>query len=167
MRIGLIGDVRAKHGVAMPAKELFVSALFQARRGYAERVCDLWFILSAGHGLLHPDQVIKPYDRTLTGESKATKEQWARKVLWQLDQAASHWRGSVVEVHAPDEYRSFGLIQGLEDRGAIVQMPAEHLSGGAQLAFYATAEVIDLTEQAQKVIDLPSYGPDPARPHPE
>jgi hypothetical protein len=167
MRLGLIGDVRAKLEVAAPAKELFTSHMFQARRAYAERVCDLWFVLSAQHGLLHPDQVVKPYDRTLVNESRAVKEQWSRKVLWQLDQAAHHWRGAVVEVHAPDEYRSFGLLTGLEDRGAIVTVPAEHLSGGEQLAFYNTAEVIDITEKAQKVIDLPSFGPDPARPHPD
>ena len=32
MRLGLIGDVRAKLDVAAPAKELFTSHMFQARR---------------------------------------------------------------------------------------------------------------------------------------
>jgi hypothetical protein len=168
VRIGLIGDVRAKHGVAAPAKELFVSPLFQARRKYAERVCDRWFVLSAAHGLLHPDQVVKPYDRSLANEPRAVKEQWSRKVLWQLDQAWTIWRDTVVEIHGPDEYRSFGVVDGLEERGAVVDIPAEHLTGGEQLAFYASAEVIDLTEAAaDPAANLPSFGPAAARPRPD
>lgn len=165
VRIGLIGDVRAKHGVTAPAKELFVSPLFQARRKYAERVCDRWFVLSAAHGLLHPDQAVKPYDRSLADEPRSAKEQWARKVLWQLDQAWATWRDTVVEIHAPDEYRSYGLVDGLEYRGAEVEVPAEHLSGGEQLAYYASAEVIDLTAAKEQTVDLPSFGPAAARDH--
>lgn len=163
MRIGLIGDVKTKRDVRAPARELFTSPLFQARRSYAERVCDIWFILSAQHGLLHPDQVVAPYDRSLAGADRATKEQWARRSLWQIDQAWREWRDTIVEFHAPEEYRSFGLVDGLEQRGAVVLVPAEHFGGGEQLAFYAEAKVIDLTEAAQPP-PVPNYGPAAARP---
>lgn len=42
------------------------SQLFTASRRYAEATCDAWFVLSAKHGLLRPDDIIEPYDARLT-----------------------------------------------------------------------------------------------------
>ncbi len=43
-----------------PAKDLYVSALFDKERAYAERTGIPWFILSAQHGLVAPDEVLEP-----------------------------------------------------------------------------------------------------------
>jgi hypothetical protein len=136
LRLGLVGDVKPKLSHAAPARDLFVSPVFRARRSYVERSCDLWFILSSTHGLLHPDQVVEPYLKTITGASMPVKVKWSARVLWQLDHAWDGWRDTIVEIHAGADYRSFGLTEGLYDRGARVEVPTEHLSGGAQLAFY-------------------------------
>jgi hypothetical protein len=42
------------------AKDLYASALFLKSRSYAERVGGRWFILSAKHGLLGPEELVAP-----------------------------------------------------------------------------------------------------------
>ncbi|WP_395858435.1 DUF6884 domain-containing protein [Arthrobacter sp. KBS0702] len=39
--------------------------MFKKASAYAELTCDRWYILSAKHGLLHPDEIIQPYDMRL------------------------------------------------------------------------------------------------------
>jgi len=51
------------------AKDLYVSTLFFGRRSFVERSCGQWWILSAEHGLVHPDEVLGPYDVTLKDAS--------------------------------------------------------------------------------------------------
>jgi hypothetical protein len=49
--------VSQKERIALPAKRLYRSALFQGRRSYAEAAARPWFIISARYGLVDPDQV--------------------------------------------------------------------------------------------------------------
>ncbi len=44
------------------ALEPYVSQLFKKASAYAELTCDSWYVLSAKHGPVHPDEVIEPYD---------------------------------------------------------------------------------------------------------
>lgn len=46
------------------------SQLFTASRHWAEATCDAWFVLSAKHGLLAPDDVIDPYDERMQGKPR-------------------------------------------------------------------------------------------------
>ena len=57
MRVGLVGCVKKKGSSPAPAGDLYISPLFIGRRRFVEASCDRWFILSALHGLLDPDQV--------------------------------------------------------------------------------------------------------------
>jgi hypothetical protein len=164
VRLGLVGDVKTMQVHPVAARDLFLSPLFEARRRYVERHCDVWYILSARHGLLHPDQVVGPYRGMLSLHSRPTKEKWAARVLWQLDHAWDYWKDTVVEIHAGADFRNFGLTDGLVDRGAKFEVPAEHLTGGGQLAFYAAAEVVDLRPDNGHEETLISYGPTAARP---
>jgi hypothetical protein len=65
MRLALVSCVKRKASGPRPAKDLYVSPLFRALRTYAETSSDTWYILSAEHGLLHPETVVAPYERTL------------------------------------------------------------------------------------------------------
>jgi len=47
---------------------------------YVRSQCDRWFILSAKHGLVHPDQEISPYDETLNDKARSEREAWAAAV---------------------------------------------------------------------------------------
>lgn len=136
VRIGLVGCVKTKLDRRVPAKDLYTSPLFRGRRAFVEASCEQWFILSAKHGLLSPAEEVEPYDETLKAGSPQERRAWAERVLHKLDAVRPSVNGDVFEIHAGSEYRAFGLADGLRARGAAVDVPAEHLSQGAQLAFY-------------------------------
>ena len=136
-RVGLVGCVKSKRSVPTPAADLYNSALFRGRRAFVERSCQTWYVLSAEHGLVEPDRVLAPYDKTLSGASRDEKRQWSDWVLIQIDDLGFGVASTTFEIHAGAEYRDFGLVNGLERRGATVEVPTAHLSQGQQLAFYA------------------------------
>jgi hypothetical protein len=140
-RIGLVGCVKKKADGPRPAKDLYLSALFAGRRHFVERTCDEWWILSADHGLVHPDDNLKPYDVTLKDAGRAARGKWSARVLATIDERVRPTTGDVFEVHAGAEYRDYGLIVGLEEtRGCVVEVPTEGMPIGRQLQFYKEAE---------------------------
>ncbi|MGZ5227486.1 MAG: DUF6884 domain-containing protein [Burkholderiales bacterium] len=56
--IFLVSCVSRKAGMPLPARALYTSDLFRKVRAFVERAGGPWFILSAEHGLVHPDTVI-------------------------------------------------------------------------------------------------------------
>ncbi len=136
-RIGLVGCVKKKKGLAAPARDLYISTLFRGRRSYVEQSCSEWWILSAEHGLVSPDQVLAPYDVTLKDLGSPERRYWSRRVLVDLKLQASPVSGDVVEIHAGSEYRDFGLVQGLQRLGCLVEIPTQGLRFGHQLRFYS------------------------------
>jgi hypothetical protein len=136
-RIGLVGCVKRKVSQAAPARDLYASPLFLGRRRFVERTCDRWYILSALHGLVDPDQSLEPYDRTLKNASISERRAWSTRVLDQLSRAVGDVAGLTFEIHAGAEYIEFGLRQALEREGAQVDLPAKGLRMGEQLAFYS------------------------------
>src|SRR4051812_13135854 len=130
MRVGLVGCVKSKQDRWVPAQDLYTSTLFIGRREYVERTCDQWFVLSAEHGLLRPSDVIGPYDVSLKDEPEAARQLWSYRVLHSIDQLGLDLARTTFEVHAGKQYRSSGLVAGLEQRGATVEVLAEHLSQG-------------------------------------
>lgn len=136
MKIGLVGCVKTKRTAGAAARDLYTSTLFIGRRRYVEESCDRWFVLSARHGLVRDDEWVEPYDEALNDQSAESKRRWAEKVLADLDALGLDFRTTTFEIHAGNEYRSFGLVAGLRSRGAAVEVPAAHLGQGEQLAFY-------------------------------
>ena len=136
-RVGLVGCVKQKRFGSSRAEDLYTSPLFLGRRRYVERSCDEWWILSAEHGLISPQETIAPYDKTLKGAPTGDKRAWAERVLTSIDRMVAVVPGDIVEVHAGSDYRDFGLVQGLRARGALVEIPTQGLPVGLQLQFYA------------------------------
>jgi hypothetical protein len=66
----LIQCTDSKRDEPVKAKKLYdTSSYFRKMRDYAEATGEIWFILSAKHGLVDPEGVIHPYDeRGLSGE---------------------------------------------------------------------------------------------------
>jgi hypothetical protein len=95
IRIGLVGCVKGKGPTAAPAGELYTSPLFVGRRRFVEGSCDRWFILSALHGLIDPNEVIEPYDASLVSAGVAERRAWAERVLASLDETLGDVTGSV------------------------------------------------------------------------
>jgi hypothetical protein len=91
---------------------------------------DRWFILSAKHGLLRPDEVVAPYEETLNTMSADRRRAWASAVCRQLMEVTSP--GDTLVFLAGSRYRE-GLIPELLHRGCKVEVPMEGLTIGRQL----------------------------------
>lgn len=138
-RIGLVGCVKKKAALSVQAQDLYVSALFVGRRRYVEASCDEWWILSAKHGLVHPEDLLEPYDLSLKQLGRSDRRTWSEHVLRSFDERVGSTADDVVEIHAGAEYREFGLVDGLKRRGLVVENPTLGLPIGPQLSFYKEA----------------------------
>ena len=136
-RVGLVGCVKQKAHQPAPARELYTSTLFRGRKAFVVETCDKWFILSAKYGLVTPDEVLEPYDESLTDMTATARRAWAQRVLLQINTIGLTLAETIFEIHAGASYRNFGLTARLQARGAAVEIVAEHLGQGEQLAFYA------------------------------
>lgn len=84
VRIGLVGCASQKLQRPAPARDIYVSQLFKKASAYAEKTCDRWYILSAKHGLVHPDTVLEPYDMKLGTKSGPLIHPWIDRAREQL-----------------------------------------------------------------------------------
>lgn len=84
--IALVSCVSKKVSGPCAAKDLYDSDLFEKSRAYAEQEADRWFILSAEHGLLDPEQQIVRYEKTLNNMPVAQRRKWARRVYGQMQE---------------------------------------------------------------------------------
>lgn len=139
-RIGLVGCVKTKLAWKAPARDLYDSDLFRGRKSHVERTCDRWYILSARHHLLRPDEVIAPYDLTLLSMADPERRRWSSTVLRELQAELGSLSDYEFELHAGDEYRSYGLRDGLDRGGALSIYPVAGLRLGDQLTYYASGE---------------------------
>jgi hypothetical protein len=134
-RVLLLGCVKTKRQGTHPAKDLYTSPLFSKRRGYAEASGLPWFILSAEHGLVDPDQPIEQYDRTLNGMKAADREVWGGRVVQALRDRLGDFRGTTFEVHAGARYVD-AIQQGIIAAHGHVSVALAHDGIGRQLAWY-------------------------------
>ncbi|MDA8332166.1 MAG: hypothetical protein M0027_13400 [Candidatus Dormibacteraeota bacterium] len=135
-RIGLVGCVKSKLSRPARARDLYTSPLFVGRRSWVERTCESWFILSAKYGLVAPEQVVEPYDQTLTRMNRRERRAWSRAVVAALRAQLHDLSAYTFEIHAGAAYFDFGLRDSLVAEGAAVEIPSLHLRLGEQLALY-------------------------------
>ena len=86
------------------AKDLYISPLFRKQRAYAEALGVPWYILSAEHGLVAPDEWLAPYERYLPDTSQGYRRAWGEWVVARLELLAGDLGSRRVEVHASKEY---------------------------------------------------------------
>ena len=137
MRVGLVGCVKSKREHPAPACELYTSPLFRGRRRSVEGSCERWFILSALHGLLNPDEIVEPYNLAMSEVPRPERREWSSKVLADLRRELGPVDGMTIEIHAGADYANFGLVDGLRAAGAEVEQPTAGMTIGVQLAWYA------------------------------
>jgi hypothetical protein len=162
MKVGLVGCVKSKLTRAAPARDLYTSPLFQARRAWVERSTDRWYILSAKHGLVSPSTVLDPYDVTLTDLPHAARRRWSAAVVEALFREIGPLRDHHFEIHAGRAYVDFGLTHGLISAGSTVSLPTAGLGLGRQLQFYAARRPDDVrvtSQQRPKTMVRPSSSP--------
>jgi uncharacterized HhH-GPD family protein len=137
-RIGLVSCSKAKLTRPAAARDLYsVSALFRGQRTYAERECDDWFILSAKHGLVDPDEVLDPYEQTLATASASERQLWSADVLGALERKLGSLEGVTFDCLAGSLYLDNGLVAGILQRGGHVNRPTLGMRMGEQLAYFA------------------------------
>ena len=73
-RIILIGCVKSKRQGDWPARDVYDSPLWRARRDYADRSGVPWYVFSAKFGLLDPNERIDWYDVTMSDLSADERE---------------------------------------------------------------------------------------------
>ncbi len=126
----LVSCVKRKQTTAARADDLYTSPLFQGMRAYARQAGSAWYILSALHGVLRPDQVVAPYERTLAAMTRPERAAWAERVLAQLRELLPP--GVPVVMLAGLGYRRY-LEGALRAWGHDVSVPMAGLRMGEQL----------------------------------
>jgi len=87
------------------AKELYVSPWFLKAREFVEATGCQWFILSAEHGLVEPDSVFGPYEKTLNQMLISDRRRWAGNVIAQIREKIPDTKHVVI--FAGQRYREF------------------------------------------------------------
>ena len=128
--IVLVACARTKRLTPSPAKDLYTSPLFMKSRAVAEGYSGNWYILSAKHGVLRPDEVVHPYDQTLLSMKKGERNAWAVRVYDVLRQVSQPT--DTITFLAGCHYRE-DLQQLLEKAGYTINVPMLGLSIGRQL----------------------------------
>lgn len=131
----LVTCVKTKLSAPAPAKDLYVSDLFRKQRYYAERRCVPWYILSAEHGLVAPDEWLAPYERYLPNTPAPYRVAWGSWVAERLELLAGPLDEKVVEIHASAPYIA-AVAPSLSSKGAVVLSPLAGLAHGERLAWY-------------------------------
>jgi hypothetical protein len=128
----LVSCVSQKRERECAARDLYVSDWFCKARRYAESSGYAWFILSAEYGLVAPDRLVSPYERTLNTMRVGDRREWAERVARELFTKVPDLRRAVFV--AGERYREF-LIRHLTDRGVAVSIPMQGLRIGEQLSW--------------------------------
>jgi hypothetical protein len=128
----LVSCVSMKRPVGCRARDLYVSPWFTKARAYVESRGDRWFILSAEYGLLDPDAVVDPYEKTLNEMTILERRAWSDDVLAALGPRVAGVQRVVVL--AGEGYRQF-LMEGLRALCSRVEVPMTGLRIGEQLGW--------------------------------
>lgn len=131
--IHLVSCVSRKREHPVEARDLYRSDWFVKARAYVEQAGTKWFILSAEHGLVSPESVISPYERTLNTMDITARQVWASNVLKQL---TPNLRAvDRVVILAGARYREF-LVDAIRKKVLVVEIPLEGMRIGEQLRWF-------------------------------
>lgn len=130
MTIALIACAASKLSHPAPAADLYTSQLFRKSQAFARQTRKHWFVLSAKHELLRPEEVVDPYEQTLNTMPRADREAWAGRVFSQLH--PSLHPGDRITMLAGQRYREF-LLPLLQREGYAVKVPLDGMRIGEQL----------------------------------
>jgi hypothetical protein len=120
-RVVLVGSSGATAAAPEPTGGLFRSDGFARAREHAVHSRLPWFVLSAKHGLLDPDDVVSPYDVQIDDQSAAYRTAWGEWVVAQLADRVQ-LEGVTVEVHGGVDFAQ-PLRHPLARRGAALDIP--------------------------------------------
>jgi len=149
-KVCFISCVSEKLSHAAPAADLYQSALFQRAKQYAVSHSDRWFVLSAEHGLLRPETIIAPYEKTLNKMPVMQRREWGAEVLAALFDILSD--GDELTFIAGEHYREF-LVPELQAKGFRIHVPMEGLTIGKQLQ-WLNAHSVPYVQRFYSLLDV-------------
>lgn len=128
-----IACTKKKQDHPCKAKEIYrASALFRKAWDYAESLNpDAIYILSAKYGLLDPETIIAPYEKTLINEKDAEIRKWSIMVANQISKAGINRNDHAVFL-CGKPYRKY--IKNLFKNHTA---PVSHLGIGEQMKYYS------------------------------
>ena len=134
--IVLISCSKTKVDHPAPARELYDSPLFRQARAFAEASGRPWFILSAEHGLVGPEEWLAPYERYLPDTPPSFRDAWGHWVVERLDLLVGGLSNATVEIHAGAAYVK-PIADRLRAKGCRVTEPLAGLAVGERRHWYA------------------------------
>lgn len=133
--LALISCTKKKAPCPCRAAELYApSSFFRLAYAFARRVARDTFVLSAKHGLVHPDDAIAPYEQTLANAGGAERRAWALGVHRQLVARTEYREAKTILWFAGEAYRGDLMTLVLGD-GKRCVVPMQGLAQGEQLAW--------------------------------
>ncbi len=126
----LVACVKSKASEPCRASDLYQSDWFKKARAYVQARQAPWYILSALHGIVDPDEIIAPYEKTLYSMKAKERREWGQRVIHQLNDR-QHGTDPQIVVLAGQVYRQPML--GWMGNRAIV--PMQGLAIGQQLSW--------------------------------
>jgi hypothetical protein len=136
------------------AAELYRSDWFRKARTYVEETGSPWFILSAAHGLVRPNDRLEPYNLTLRDLPGAQRRLWGEMTVRQLRRAIGPRHPGPIVFLAGRLYRE-SLLDFAGDRAAI---PMAGMGIGQQKAWLA-AQIASARKRAARAAQL-DFPPD-------
>jgi len=142
--VALVGCGKAKHTDAWiyEARNLYSSSFFGLKRDVAEFYGDIWYILSAKHGLVLPGTLLEPYDLALGDLEPSEKEEWGEQVADSLtDREAMFERSpaTAIGLFAGSDYRD-PLLRALPDEFPLeVVFPFEGMGLFEQMSYLSNS----------------------------
>jgi len=128
-RVVLVQCTSAKRDEPAPARDLYdESNYFVKQREYAEAVADRWFIQSAKHGLLEPDQLVEPYDKH--AKNIDDPDMWGERIATTIEEKFDE---AIVEILGGKRYAD-PLTPALEKRGFDVIEPLRGQGIGTRMS---------------------------------
>lgn len=109
---------------------MYISELFKKSYQYATALGGTVWILSAKYGLLRPQDIISPYNKTLVGASDTNCKKWAYNVYQQMVDAKIDFEEEAVFL-CGQNYRKY-----LSTKFKNASAPTAHMGIGKQLKFY-------------------------------
>jgi hypothetical protein len=134
--IVLISCSKTKVDHPTAARDLYESPLFRQSRAFAEASARPWFILSAEHGLVGPDEWLAPYERYLPDTPRSFRNAWGHWVVARLDLLVGGLSSRTVEIHAGAAYVE-PIADRLRAKGCQVTQPLAGLGVGERLHWYS------------------------------
>ncbi len=150
----LIGCGRHKKRSPTRAGDLYTSSRFKISKEIAANISSQFFVLSAKHGLLEPDQVVDPYDVDISSLNDQEVILWAESVVSSISKLAP---GSKVTVLAEEQY-ALPLIErnlksgfNLKLVAPFVKLASENIPIWLEQALRASVRIRDLKKLYQHI----------------